>query len=771
MRRLILLLLLFVSVALFAKREGTLRERIPVFERSTWNALDAMDDTPGYDRSMHVLEQSVFIPSSWREGCVTFVSLGANQEVWLEVNGHEVGYHAGGYTAFSFDISPYVQAGCDNLIKARITNAHNDNIPPLSADFTFFGGFYRDAFLLHTPASHITTTFFGTDGVTVETPRVTPDLADVRVTTRLSGIQSPAYVCLRLNGKQVAREFVPPHTTEIAQSFSVEKPALWSPDSPALYSLEVCLTDRRGKLLDRVCEPIGFRFYSFDEKGMFCLNGKRLRLIGTNRHQCYDRVGWATPDSIHRKDMFALKAMGGNFLRVSHYPQDPLIMHLCDSLGILCSVEIPIVNTISESEAFSANCLHMAEEMVWQNRNHPSVIMWGYMNEILLAPPFKYTPGQEERHRLYLKNLNRLAASLNDRFHALDSERYTFAAFHDALPDYHECGLDTLADVIGHNLYSGWYRGTIESVDDKVRELYEGMHGRPQLMSEYGADCDVRLRSDHPLKFDYTIDYAVLFHRHYLNLLLTTDLMAGGTAWNLNDFHSEVRAGAIPHLNLKGLITLDRTPKATYYLYQSILLPEEADRKAAEQKMKELLRMPVPQEWPLCILLGSNRYYTDTEGLVWQPDRPYAPGSWGYLGGVPYRRKTGFGDLPECDVVIYGTQDLAIYQTARMAIPEFRLDVPDGDYRLTLYFAELETPGEQKLSPYNLGNTIMDTGFTGRCQTILVNGREVITDQHLDTYRATQVSFPVTCHGGEGIRICLSASEGATILNAIRLDR
>lgn len=745
------------------------RQRIEVFPRATWNAADATDEEPGYDRTMHHLEQRVRVPQSWAGGDITFRALGANQEVWLSVNGHEVGYHAGGYTAFSFDVTPYIVPGQENRIEARITNAHNEAIPPLSADFTFFGGFYRDNYLLLTPRKHFSTTYYGTEGITVENREVSDRSGTLRVTARLTGTEGGERLAYLLNGKEVLRQPVLAGQTACTQDITVADPHLWSPDDPYLYTLTCQLLDKRGRLLDEVSQPVGLRYYSFNEQGLFCLNGKVTRLIGTNRHQCYAGVGYATPDSIHRRDMLAIKAMGGNFLRVSHYPQDPLVMHLCDSLGILTSVEIPVVNAITESDAFTANCLHMADEMVWQNRNHPSVVMWGYMNEVLLRPPFKYQKGQWKRHWAYVMNVNKLAGLLNDRLHELDAERYTFAAIHDYFPEYHECGLDTLADVIGHNIYSGWYSSTIESLDEKVERLHRQMNGRPQLMSEYGADCDVRLRSDHPLKFDYTLDYAMRYHQHYLHLLLTTDKLAGGTAWNLNDFHSEGRGGAVPHLNLKGLISLDRTPKATYYFYQSILSPDSAVRAAAHERMTELLRLPEAQEWPMCLLMGSNRYYTDHEGLVWAPHT--ADARCVTRGGVAYSRKTQHGDLPASDVTILGTTEWPRYQTALMGVDTVCLHVPDGMYELTLSLCELETIGEQEMSPYNLGNKALDTGFTGREMSISVNGNVVLDRAHLETYRATDLTVPVQAAGGKGITLTLTATQGATILNALRLRR
>lgn len=743
------------------------REKIMLFERHTWNAEDATDSIPGYERSMHHVEKTVFVPSSWKGSDITFVSLGANQEVTLYVNGTRVGYHAGGYTVFSMDVTPYIVAGQDNTIAADITNAHNADIPPLSADFTFFGGFYRDNYLLRTHKKHFSTTYFGTQGIIIDNNAVRQCPNGWNVTAHLTGTEGGEKVRVFVNDQWYSDTKVSKGATQCALSVTVKEPRLWSPDDAYLYTLRFQLVDRRGRVLDEIEQRCGLRYYRFNEAGLFELNGEVVRLIGTNRHQCYAGVGYATPDSIHRRDMLALKQMGGNFLRVSHYPQDPLVMHLCDSLGIITSVEIPIVNAITESDAFTANSLHMAEEMVWQNRNYASVVLWGYMNEVMLRPPFRYQKGMWKRHWEYAMNVNKLSKQLNDRLHALDSERYTFAAVHDYFKEYQECGLDTLADVIGHNIYSGWYSNTIESLDEKVERLHKQMKGRPQIMSEYGADCDVNLRSTDPKKFDYTLDYAMLYHRHYLHLLMTTDKMAGGMAWNLNDFHSESRGGAIPHLNLKGLITLDRTPKATYYLYQSQLHPDSAVRAQAVAKMDSLLAIPQAQEWPLCMLMGSNRMYIDASGLVWTN----ADTRCTVYGGMPYVRKTQHGDLPASDVTILGTTEWSRYQTAMMGADSIAINVPDGRYRVTLSFCELETIGEQEMSPYNLGNKALDTGFTGRQQQVSVNGHRVWNGESLATYRATDVTVDIEAKDAKGILVTLQAMQGASIINAIKVER
>ena len=224
-------------------------------------------------------------------------------------------------------------------------------------------------------------------------------------------------------------------------------------------------------------------------------------------------------------------------------------------------------------------------------------------------------------------------------------------------------------------------------------------------------------------------------------------------------------------MNLKGLVTTRRQPKATYYYYQSLLGPTERLRRQAEQRMQEALQMPVPQTMPLCVLLGSNRYFTDDNGLIWVPDK--ACNSITVDGGEPYVRKTEHGPLPASDVTIQGNPgNEPIYQTALLGLKSVHADVPDGQYTVTLCLAELETVGEQEMSVYNLGNKALDTGFNGRKMSITVNGEQVFTpEETLPTYRAKDIVSKIEAKDGNGIIIALESLEGNTILNAVKIEQ
>ncbi|MFZ4583336.1 MAG: glycoside hydrolase family 2 protein, partial [Paludibacter sp.] len=547
----------------------------------TWNATDAVDDAPGFYRGVGWYRRQVTIPTDKKEQQISIYIEGANQEVELFVNGVSAGLHVGGYTRFSFDITKLVRCGEQNTFAIRVNNRYNENIPPLSADFTFFGGIYRDVFLVFTNKIHISTSHYASSGVYFQTPKVNNQEAQLDIKTLITNA-TPANCKLRVEHSIVDPQNktvlvgskniqLAKNTTEIPfnQSLILNNPQLWSPDSPALYKVITRIYKAKtNELLDEVSQPLGLRWYAFSAENGFMLNGKPLKLIGTNRHQCFEGLGNALPDEIHVRDIKLLKDMGANFLRISHYPQDPVLMEMCDKLGIITSVEIPIVNAITENEAFSKNCIEMAREMVFQDYNHPSVLIWAYMNEVLLRLPFK---GDSIRNKQYFESVNTLAQKIENQIRTDDPQRYTLIPMHGNFNDYHEAGLTQIPKIAGWNLYQGWYGGKFEQFGTFLDNAQEKLKGKPFIITEYGADVDPRLHSFEPQRFDYTQEYANLYHEHYIKAIMERKYVVGANIWNLNDFYSEERENAVPHVNSKGITTLSREPKDSYLQYQAML--------------------------------------------------------------------------------------------------------------------------------------------------------------------------------------------------------
>ncbi len=538
----------------------------------TWNAQDAVDDVPGYYRGTGWYERTIPINDdlSGRKVFVRFE--GANQEVDLYVNGTHAGNHKGGYTAFIFDITGYVHPGANDF-KIKVDNSHNEGIPPMGADFTFFGGIYRNVSLMFVPESHIRVDHYASSGVYITTPEVSSNQASVQIETHLS--LSPGEKKLYLEhivfdpeGNQVASVKKPAIKEENKAVIPVPNPLLWDVDTPRLYSVITRLLDKKGNVIDSRRTAFGIRTFRFEPDKGFFLNERPLKLIGTNRHQDYRGKGNALPDEMHLRDIRLLKEMGGNFLRISHYPQDELISDECDRLGILTCVEIPVVNRIGLADDFTQNCVNMAREMVYQNQNHPSMVAWAYMNEVQLdnSPWEKGKLTKEE----YYRKVRDCARAIDGALREADPSRPTMIPCDGDRKKYKESGVGEIPDILGFNLYHGWYYSSFDKLGQALDKIHATFPDKALLVSEYGADADARLHSFEPECQDYTCDYALLFHKNYIPVILQKEYLSGGTVWNLNDFHSEARGFAVPHFNCKGITTSDRTPKDSYWLYRAL---------------------------------------------------------------------------------------------------------------------------------------------------------------------------------------------------------
>ena len=546
----------------------------------TWNDKDADDETPGFYRGPVWYRKQLFIDKSQEGRRAMIYFEGANQEVRFYLNGQFVGEHKGGYTRFCFDITPHLRYGQENLFAIYVNNVYNPNIPPLSADFTFFGGIYRDVYLQFMNPVHIATNDYASSGVYIRTPEVNNSAASVEITTLLTNdmpqateIRVENIIC-DADGKEVKKtqaevKLAAGETkTDISKKIKIDSPRLWDIDDPYRYMVYTRILDKRkGTLLDEVVNPLGLRWFKFDSEKGFFLNGKGRKLIGTARHQDYFQKGNALRDELHVQDVLLLKEMGGNYLRVSHYPQDPVIMEMCDKLGIVTSVEIPVVNAVTETEEFLHNSVEMAKEMVRQDFNRPSVMIWGYMNEIFLRRPYTEGKQLEDYYRFTEKVARALEATIREE----DPSRYTMMAYHNMPQYYEDAHLTEIPMIQGWNLYQGWYEPDINEFQRLLDRAHKAYKGKVLMVTEYGPGVDPRVHSYQPERFDFSQEYGLVYHKHYLNEMMKRPFIAGSSLWNLNDFYSESRVDAVPHVNNKGVVGLNREKKDVYWFYKTAL--------------------------------------------------------------------------------------------------------------------------------------------------------------------------------------------------------
>ena len=836
----------------------------------TWNAIDVTDDKPGYYQGPGVYKKKLFVDPSWKNKQVYLYFEGAGQYAEVYMNGKKVGTHTGGYSAFSFNVSPYLNFSDTNELVVHLTNYPDQDIAPLAADFTFFGGIYRDVYLIAADKVHFDMDNYASKGIFLTPQNVnnqsanlqirgalvnqSTDKKNLTVETKLYDVDNKIVATNKVNYKLKPGE---------KKSFSglienIKGIQLWSPETPYLYRAVSVITDNEsGKQLDLVENNIGFKWFSFDGQKGFMLNGHPYKLMGASRHQDYPGLGPALSDAMHERDIELLKNMGANFLRVAHYPQDPAVLEACDRLGLLAAVETPIVGRITETKAYTENCMRMQTEMIRQGYNHPSVILWAYMNEVMISP--RHDQGTPQRDA-YWQHIVTLAKSLDSLTRAEDPVRYTMIPFHGDYNRYKSTGMTEIPMVIGWNLYQGWYGAGVEGFASFLDRHHKELTNKPMIVTEYGADADVRLHSFQPLRFDKSAEYATYYHRYYIKQIIEKPWVAGGAIWNLVDFNSEGRTESTPHINTKGITTGQREPKGTYYLYKAYLAKEpyikigsrawtnrsavadndadtsctqpveiytntkfitvllngqpvasaqakdhfatvqvpfkngdnllevigtDGDQKAVDAASIQFRLIPHhlnSKHLPFTdihVSLGDTRYFNeDKTGTVWVPEQPYQKGSWGYIGGEVFKLKNNDRLPYGTDRNILGTDNDPLYQSQRVGLKQFKLDVPDGTYEINMHFAELYTnkAAEPLVYNYNLGDNKAEAEKNqSRTFNISINGVPVIeglSDQnYLEQLTPYIIKTKIHVINGKGITADFIPVSGNTILNAIEVKR
>lgn len=498
----------------------------------------------------------------------------ASKAANIRVNGKEVGSHVGGYTACIVDITEYIRK--ENLIEITVDNGRKD-ITPISADFTFWGGIYRDVWLISTPKQHFNMSNMGSDGIFISTPvvnekrgvlkvkcEVTNDSHESSILEVRSAIYSPQGKLLQtIKQKQKLKS----GETYIFENTSgaIESPDLWSPETPSLYLVKTTLVDpKSGKLLDEKNHKVGFRWFTFDGSKGFFLNGKSYKLRGLNRHQDQAPAGVALDDEAHRRDIFLMKELGCNFIRISHFPQDDAILEMCDELGLLAWEEIPIINIVPNTPGYDDNCEYNLREMIRQHYNHSSVITWGYMNEILLTAPSIGKPEWLACKERTVNLAQRLEAVLKEE----DPGRASVMAFN-MTNLYNEIGLN-LVDVVGWNLYHGWYVDKLKDFNAWCEDQHRRYPDQPMIISEWGAGSDKRLHSTQGRAFDFSIEYQQTYIEHYLPFIENTEWISGCAYWNFIDFNVAARLESMPRVNNKGLAYNNRIWKDVAYYFKAM---------------------------------------------------------------------------------------------------------------------------------------------------------------------------------------------------------
>ena len=513
----------------------------------TWNALDGQDGGNDYWRGTCTYRKHFPAPAFDREKqCVYLEFQGVNASAKVTLNGQQVCTHDGGYSTFRADITDILEA--ENALTVEVDNSVNDRVYPQKADFTFYGGIYRDVKLIILNRQHFDMDYFAGSGLAV-TPTVEGYDGKVRVRTWHNSENGAVEVTLLdAAGMAVASG----SGTDI--SLTIPCVHLWDGlEDPYLYTCVATLMSD-GQAVDRVSTPFGVRAFRLDPKEGFFLNGRSYPLHGVSRHQDRKGLGNALTKEHHDEDMALIREIGANTIRLAHYQHDQYFYDLCDRYGMIVWAEIPYISEHMPNGR--ENTVSQMKELIVQNYNHPCIVTWGLSNEITIST--KDTGDMLDNHRM-----------LNDLVHEMDPTRPT------SLACYAMCGpfnkVAHISDIVSWNLYLGWYVPGFFLNDLWIDFFHWKYPDRCLGYSEYGCEGMPNLHSSHPRRGDHTEEYQALYHAYMLKCFAKRPFMWANHVWNMFDFAADARnQGGEPGMNHKGLVTFDRKiKKDSFYLYKA----------------------------------------------------------------------------------------------------------------------------------------------------------------------------------------------------------
>ena len=528
---------------LFRYHDGTeTRLDIP----HTWNNLDGQDGGDDYWRGTCVYEKTFPMPAHGENELVYLQFNGVNASAKVILNGAVVMTHDGGYSTFRADVTDHLKE--ENHMIVEVDNSKNDRVYPQKADFTFYGGIYRDVLLLTVNKNHFDLDHHGGPGIAV-TPTVDGKTGRVNVRTWITGKGEVSIALKDAEGNVVASG------TGCDCDLAIENVHLWDGIAdPYLYSCEAVLS-LDGVAVDAISTPFGVRFFHVDPQKGFFLNGRSYPLRGVCRHQDWKGIGNALHKEHHDIDMDMIREIGANTIRLAHYQHDQYFYDLCDKYGFVVWAEIPYIS--EHMPAGRENTTQQMTELIIQNYNHPSICVWGISNEITIST--KDNKDMLDNHRV-----------LNDLVHQLDPTRPT------TLACYAVCGpfnpvAHKVSDLVSWNLYLGWYVPGMFLNNLWVDFFHWKYPDRCLGYSEYGCECMPHLHSAHPRRGDQSEEYQCKYNEYMLDFFEKRPFMWATHLWNMFDFAADARnQGGEPGMNHKGLVTFDRKiKKDSFYIYKA----------------------------------------------------------------------------------------------------------------------------------------------------------------------------------------------------------
>ena len=520
----------------------------------TWNNIDGQDGGNDYFRGSCCYVKNMNKEEIPQGGKIYLELNGANSSSEVSVNGKKLASHDGGYSRWRVDVTEELQE--ENQIVVMVDNAANEHVYPQTADFTFYGGIYRDVNIIAVQDSHFDLDYYGTDGIKV-TPEIKEKNANVEIEVFVTNQKEGQMLLYKVfdGEKNVVAEMTSSGTKVYME---IENVHLWhGRKDPYLYTAVAELVENDA-VLDTVSARFGCRTFLIHPENGFYLNGEEYPLHGVSRHQDRWQIGNALSKEHHEEDMELICEMGANTIRLAHYQHDQYFYDLCDEKGMVVWAEIPYISRhLPEA---NDNTISQMKELIVQNYNHPSIVVWGLSNEITMDGA--KDPDLIRNHRV-----------LNDMVHEMDKTRPTVIAC------ITTCRIDEeyvhIPDVVSYNHYFGWYGGNVADNGPWFDKFHAKYPNTPIGCSEYGCEA-LNWHTSNPRQGDYTEEYQAYYHEELIKQLFTRKYIWATHVWNMFDFGADARAeGGENGQNHKGLVTIDRKyKKDSFYTYKAWLSDE-----------------------------------------------------------------------------------------------------------------------------------------------------------------------------------------------------
>ena len=519
----------------------------------SWNAVDGQDGGNDYYRgTCHYIK--TFEKSDLPQADCYYLELqGANSSADVYLNGKHLAHHDGGYSTWRVSMTDALEN--NNVMVISVDNSPNEVVYPQMADFTFYGGLYRDVNIICVGESHIDLDYYGSPGLKI-TPEVCGSHAKVEIETWITNPKEGQTILYTITSRCGCKKFVD-ETSETKTVIEIPEVHLWhGRKDPYLYTATVELIEDH-QVIDSVSARFGCRTFEIHPENGFILNGEEYPLRGVSRHQDRWGLGNALLPEHHKEDMDMICEIGCTTIRLAHYQHAQYFYDLCDERGMIVWAEIPYIS--KHMPTGRENTVFQMKELVAQNYNHPSIVVWGLSNEISIAGS---SDDLIENHNI-----------LNALCHEMDKTRLTTIAA------VSMCKMDDpylrIPDVVSYNHYFGWYGGDTSMNGPWFDKFHAAHPNIPIGCSEYGCEA-LNWHTSNPVQGDYTEEYQAYYHEELIKQLFSRKYLWATHVWNMFDFGADARAeGGENGQNHKGLVTFDRTyKKDSFYAYKAWLSGE-----------------------------------------------------------------------------------------------------------------------------------------------------------------------------------------------------